>query len=466
MTQQAAKTDVGYSGSDWHRSDWLALRTLILLRWTAMVGQAVAIVVALYYLKFDLPIGLCLMTISAAIIANLILTNVFPRNKRLNETQSQFLLLFDTLQLAVLLFLTGGLANPFSLLILAPVVISASALELRATVIIGTFAAICITIVGLFGMPLRGFGGDVFEIPPLFAFGFWLSILVGIAFLGLYARRVSTEIHSMSDALLATQLALAREQKLTDLGGVVAAAAHELGTPLATIKLVSTELIDELSDHPDWRNDAVLIREQADRCRDILRQMGKAGNDDLHLRKAPFAAVIREAADPHGQRGKELLFSFVSMERTELPDPYILRRPELIHGVRNLIQNAVDFAKNTVWIEGIWTSDRLILRISDDGAGFPAQIIGRIGDPFLRSKRELSNTPPRPGYEGMGMGLFIAKTLLERTGAQLTFANASDPFLNIEERPAQCGAIVEVVWPLSVIATTRSGPMGQNRPLD
>jgi two-component system sensor histidine kinase RegB len=289
---------------------------------------------------------------------------------------------------------------------------------------------------------------------------YWLSILVGIAFLGLYARRISTEIHAMSDALLATQLALAREQKLTDLGGVVAAAAHELGTPLATIKLVSTELLDELQGNPSWIEDVTLIRDQTDRCRDILRQMGKAGNDDLHLHRAPFSAIIHESAEPHAQRGKQLVFSFESVGN----EPTILRRPELIHGVRNLIQNAVDFARNTVWIEGSWTADDLILRISDDGSGFAQQILSRIGDPFLRNKRDLP--PTRPGYEGMGMGLFIAKTLLERTGAQLSFANGTDPFLNAEERPQRCGAIVEVIWPLAGLQVDRSAVLGQNMPLE
>ena len=310
-------------------------------------------------------------------------------------------------------------------------------------------------------LPLKLQGGVVFEIPDLFEFGFWLSILVGIAFLGLYARRISTEIHTMSDALLATQLALAREQKLTDLGGVVAAAAHELGTPLATIKLVSSELVDELAQHPEWRDDAALIRDQADRCRDILRQMGKAGTDDLHLHRAPFSATIRESAEPHGQRGKALVFAFAAQDNS--PEPTILRRPELIHGVRNLVQNAVDFAVATVWIEGFWTREGLTLRISDDGAGFPPALIGRIGDPFLRARRGAANT--RPGYEGMGMGLFIAKTLLERTGARLTLANAFDPFLHANERPARCGAIVEVIWPLDDLRVDRNGALGQNQPL-
>lgn len=455
MTQQGPDARIRY-----HRTDWLPLRTLILLRWMAIFGQFSALVAAQGYLGFDLPLGLCLAIIGTAILVNLVSIYIFPRNKRLSETQSMALLLFDTLQLAVLLFCTGGLTNPFSLLLLAPVVVSASALDLRATFIIGTVAASCTTIIALFRMPLHTLSGQVFGIPKLFEFGFWLSILVGIAFLGLYARRISTEIHAMSDALLATQLALAREQKLTDLGGVVAAAAHELGTPLATIKLVSTELLDELQDHPSWYEDAALIRDQADRCRDILRQMGKAGNDDLHLHRAPFSATIREAAEPHAQRGKELIFSFDADD-----EPTILRRPEVIHGVRNLVQNAVDFAKNSVWIDGSWTEDQLILRISDDGAGFTQQILGRIGDPFLRNKRDLPVVQTRPGYEGMGMGLFIAKTLLERTGAELRFANASNPFLNAEERPARCGAIVEVIWPMAMMRAERGAALGQNVPL-
>lgn len=457
MTQQGPDARIRY-----HRTDWLPLRTLILLRWMAIFGQFNALVVAQVYLGFDLPMGLCLAIIAMAILVNLVSINVFPRNKRLSETQSMALLLFDTLQLAALLFFTGGLTNPFSLLLLAPVVVSASALDLRATFIIGTVAAGCTTIIALFRMPLHKLTGEVFSIPKLFEFGFWLSILVGIAFLGLYARRISIEIHAMSDALLATQLALAREQKLTDLGGVVAAAAHELGTPLATIKLVSTELLDELHDHPSWYEDAALIRDQADRCRDILRQMGKAGNDDLHLHRAPFSATIREAAEPHAHRGKTLVFSFDEPDE----EPTILRRPEVVHGVRNLVQNAVDFAQTSVWIEGSWTEDRLILRISDDGAGFAQHILSRIGDPFLRNKKDMPLGQTRPGYEGMGMGLFIAKTLLERTGAELRFANASNPFLNAEERPIRCGAIVEVIWPLAAMRAERGGALGQNMPLE
>lgn len=448
------------SGFLTERSDRLRLRTLILLRWMAIAGQIAAISVADRYYGMLLPLGLCYLAVGSAIIANLVSVFVFPENKRLSEAEAMLTLLFDLAQLSFLLYLTGGLSNPFALLILAPVTVSASALELRTTLVIGFLSVAFVTLITFIHVPLRYADNTILRVPGLFEFGFWLSIITGIAFLGIYSRRIATEMRSMSDALLATQMALAREQKLTDLGGVVAAAAHELVTPLATIKLVSTEMLDELTG--DLQDDARLIRDQADRCRDILRSMGKAGKDDLHLRQAPLGAVLREAAEPHIGRGKAVIFTLVAGEEG-LKEPEILRKPELIHGLRNLVQNAVDFARTTVWIDAHWTSGRIILRIIDDGNGFPAQVIGRIGDPFVRARRIEQELRARPGYEGMGLGLFIAKTLLERTGAELSFANAADPFLSPSERPERSGAIVEAVWPSkSMVAPTNRG-LGENQ---
>ncbi len=442
------------------RSEWVRLRTLILLRWMAMGGQLAAITVADWVYNVSLPLGLCYMAVGASVIANLISIFVYPQNKRLSEPEAMLTLLFDLSQLAFLLYLTGGLTNPFALLILAPVTISASALELRTTLLLGALAVLFTTAIALINVPLRFDSGAVLEIPTFFEFGFWLAIVIGIVFLGLYSRRVALEIRSMSDALLATQMALAREQKLTDLGGVVAAAAHELGTPLATIKLVSAEMIEDLADRPDLLEDAKLIRDQADRCRDILRSMGRAGKDDLHLRQAPLDAVLREAAEPHLNRGKRLEFRCEPGPGGSERQPLVQRRPELIHGLRNLVQNAVDFARSAVWIDGEWTADRLIVRIVDDGEGYPPNLLGRIGDPFVRSRRADQDLARRPEYEGMGLGLFIAKTLLERTGADLSFANAADPFLTPAERPERCGAIVVVVWDLAAITAPSAGRRG------
>lgn len=448
------------------RSDWVRLRTLILLRWMAITGQLAAITVADRAYGMQLPLGLCYLAVGASIIANLISAFVYPENKRLSELEAMLTLLFDLSQLSFLLYLTGGLTNPFALLVVAPVTISASALELRTTVFLGLLAIIFTTLIAFVNVPLRFADGDVLVVPTVFEFGYWLAIVIGIVFLAVYSRRIATEIRSMSDALLATQMALAREQKLTDLGGVVAAAAHELGTPLATIKLVSAEMMEELKDRPQLLEDATLIRDQADRCRDILRGMGRAGKDDLHLRQAPLGSVLREAAEPHIGRGKQVEFSLLPGPGGGERQPTILRRPEVIHGLRNLIQNAVDFARSTVWIDGEWTERQITVRIVDDGEGYPPQVIGRIGDPFVRSRRSAQDLEKRPEYEGMGLGLFIAKTLLERTGAELAFANASDPFLTPEERPERCGAIVELVWSADDLSAPPKGSLGDNRRIE
>ncbi|MGR3806059.1 sensor histidine kinase RegB [Marinibacterium profundimaris] len=450
------------------RGNWIRLRTLILLRWVAIVGQVTAITVAerTYHLMIDL--GPCLMAVGVAVIGNLVAMFVYPENKRLTETENFLMVLFDLLQLSALLFLTGGLHNPFSVLLLAPVTIAANVLSLRSTMLIGGTAIVIVTLLAEFHLPLRTEEGVILRVPDIFVFGSWLSLIIATIFMALYSRRVSSEMNSMSDALTATQMALAREQKLTDLGGVVAAAAHELGTPLATIKLASAELMEELDDRPDLRDDAALIREQADRCRDILRDMGRAGKDDLHLRQAPLSAVLEEAAEPHMHRGKCIHFEDGPGEGGALQQPSILRMPEVIHGMRNLIQNAVDFARGNVWVESMWTEKEISVRILDDGDGFPPHLIGRIGDPFVRRRRGEAEPPARPEYEGMGLGLFIAKTLLERSGAELSFANGTDPFTGDLPSAERRGAIVEVVWPRDKI-DGRSGsnavPLGANRPI-
>ncbi len=441
------------------RSDALRLRTSILIRWAAITGQVVTILAAHLAFGVELPLGPGLLVIGASVILNLILVFMNPGTSALTERQVFLLLAFDLAQLVLLLWLTGGLTNPFVVLLVAPVTISAMALSARATLLLGTAAVLASTLLAITYVPLAMRDGQPFGVPPLFAFGFWLAVVTGIAFLGLYTHRVAKEMHAMQDALLATQMALARAQKLTDLGGVVAAAAHELGTPLATIKLVSAELMDELDDRPELVSDVQLIRDQADRCREILRGMGRAGKDDLQLRQAPLEAVLREAAEPHIARGKTVHFQLAALD-DETGPPVILRQPEVIHGLRNLIQNAVDFARANVWIEADWMTTRLVIRISDDGPGYPAQILGRIGEPFMRNRR--ADQPPRnqydrPEYDGMGLGLFIAKTLLERTGAELTFANAAET----DDPSTQRGAIVEVVWPMERISAPR-GALGDN----
>jgi two-component system, sensor histidine kinase RegB len=442
---------------DQQRSNWVRLWTLVVLRWFAISGQIIAVLCAILIFDLRFEVGLASMTIGASVLGNLFSSALYPRNKQLSEREAAAMLGFDILQLGLLLYLTGGLNNPFALLMLAPVTIAATVLHLRSTVVTGLLAIVIITALSQFYLPLFASNGQSLMLPDLFLFGVWLALVIGVVFLAIYARQVTTEMHTMGEALVATRLALAREQKLTDLGGVVAAAAHELGTPLATIKLVSTELMDELRGQTALYDDAALIGAQADRCRDILQSMGRAGKDDLHMRRAPLETVLRDAAEPHKDRGKAVNFAFLPDPGQDDRQPIIIRRPEIIHGLRNLIQNAVDFAATAVDIEVRWSQTMIAVRIEDDGPGFPPPVMERIGLPFMHGRKQIMG---RPGYEGMGLGLFIAKTLLERTGATLRFANATEH--------SGGGAIIAVDWPRNMIDPDQgavSEPLGDNPPI-
>lgn len=444
------------------RRNWVPLRTLVWLRWIAIAGQICAVLMAVYGFGISLAVGPISCAIGASVILNLVSATLTPRNRRLTEREAMMMIGFDILQLGVLLILSGGLNNPFALLILAPVTVASTVLPLRSTVILGLITVILVTVMGVVNLPIRLPDGNTLSLSDISVFGTWVALLIGLFFLTVYARQVTSDTTSMSEALVATQMALSREQALTDLGGVVAAAAHELGTPLATIKLVSTELMDELSEQPEQRGDVELIAAQVDRCRDILRSMGRAGKEDLLIRQAPLETVIKDASDPHLNRGKNVTFELHPPQDGPADQPMIHRRPEMIHGLRNLIQNAVDFAHSSVVVTISWTENGIDIGITDDGPGFSHSVLDRIGDPFVRRRRAGGN-PDRPGYDGMGLGLFIAKTLLERTGAELTFANGR---VNAREY-AHRGAIVHVKWPRATIETVRPAQqrgLGKNEP--
>ncbi len=447
-----------------YRGDWVRLRTMTYVRVLALAGQAVALIAAHYHFGLRFNVSLVWLVMGAAALSVFLSLLLFPQTKRLSDTEAMLTFLFDIAQLVCLLYLTGGITNPFSLLILAPVAVSAMALKPRSTLLLAVIAVALVTLITLTYQPLRFQDGTVHIVPPIFAFGFWAAIIIGIVFQAFYAHRVAAEANSMADALLAVQMALSREQKLTDLGGVVAATAHELGTPLATIKLISSELATALRDQPEHAEDAQILVEQADRCRDILRSMGRAGKDDTHLRRAPLEAVLHEAAEPHLDRGKQVHF-VLKPAGNGTPQPLILRQPEIIHGLRNLIQNAVDFAKSEVWVQGEWSDRRLTIRIHDDGPGFPTQILGNIGEPFIRHRRDPERPRRRPAYEGMGLGLFIAKTLLERSGAQLRFDNNDGTQSDLPEEAHLTGARITLVWPLPRIAADPQAALAPNLPV-
>lgn len=414
----------------------IRMRTLVLLRWVSIAGQLAAVIVA-RMMGIGFAIGPVLALIAAAIAVNL--WQVLSPPRRTSARMAVVNLTFDVVQISALMALTGGLANPFALLVLAPVTVAATSLDARETVALGAATMALISTASLVALPLQDAAGRPLELAPILALGHWTALMIGVVFFAGYAHRVTVELQATSNALFATQMALAREQRLQHLGGVVAAAAHEMGTPLATIKLIAAELADELDDRPDLQADATALRDQAVRCAQILQSMGRAGKDDLHLRTAPLRTVLEDAAEPHAGRGP------VVEIRAEGPD--IRRDPAIIHALRNLIQNAVDFARARVVVESAGGEGWLCVTIRDDGPGYSPALLARIGDPYLTSKR---TGPQRQEYEGMGLGLFIAKTLLERSGARLDFANGGP------------GAVVTVRWPLDRIAADARAPLGEN----
>ncbi len=451
------------------RGHWVRLRTLMTLRWVALGGQAAAVLAARFGFGIDLPLGWCLAVIAAPAAVNFTLGALHPPSKRLNERDAMLSLMFDTAQLALLLALTGGLTNPFAVLLLAPVTIAASVLALRSTLALASAAMAATSVLLVAHRPLVFIAtGEALRPPDLYLLGLWAAVTVGIVFMAIYTRRIGVETARMAEALTAAQLALSREQRLTAIGAMAAAAAHELGTPLATIKLVSGELARELRDHPEHAEDLALLRAQADRCREILRDLSEGGRSDATVRHAPVLTVMEEAARPHRGRGKALVFMINGRPASEAGDaqPVVARRSEIIHGLRNLVQNAVDFAATTIWIEAREREATLRISVSDDGPGFKSEVLDMLGDPYVTTRGRGRRGAERDGeYQGMGLGLFIAKTLLERTGARLVFANASRLAPPPDGAPAPTGAVVAAIWPRDAVVARRAvlrQPLGEN----
>ena len=408
----------------------LRLNTLIRLRWLAIIGQSAAVLIVAYWLEFPLPVSLCFALIALSAWLNLFLAFRYPATHRLPPGFALAILLFDAAQLAGLLFMTGGLTNPFSLLMTVPVVISATSLPARWTLLLGFVVVAMATALVFFHLPLPWFPGTVLSMPFIYVAGMWMAVVSSIAFTAIYAYRVAEEARLLANALSATELILQREQHLSAIDGLAAAAAHELGTPLATIALVAKEMERALADDPRFREDVVLLRTQSQRCRDILKRLTSLSSEgEAHLGRLPFTSLIEEVIAPHRDFGIDIVLRPGVRAGAE---PVGRRNPGVIYGLGNLVENAVDFAREQVVLRWSWNDAKVELSLIDDGPGFPAEIIDRIGEPYM-SKR-----PPGEGGGGLGLGLFIAKTLLERSGATVSFGNAGEPGK---------GALVKVSWP-------------------
>jgi len=417
------------------------LRTLSNLRWLAVAGQSAALFLVYFALGYSLPILYCAVAIA-------VLSVRYAPTHRLTNREATFYLAFDVLQLAALLYLTGGIANPFALMFLAPVVIAAATLNLGNVLILAGIAFASVSLIAVIHRPLPWPEGEALLLPQLYQAGIWTALVIGIGFTSVYAWRIASESARMSAGLAATQLALAREHRLAALGALATAAAHELGTPLGTIAVVARELERSLPENSAEVEDVRLLREQAERCRAIIARLANPEETLLGATaRLPLGAFLDDIADPH--RGEDLEIRItVSSPEGDSQVPEVWLAPELLHGLGNIIENAADFAKSLVAVDARWDEQYLYISVHDDGPGFAPEIFEALGEPYITSRpghhalgeTEIGPQGPLNQHEGMGLGFFIAKILLEQTGGVVNPQN-----------PREGGALVSVRWPRGVI---------------
>lgn len=406
--------------------DRISLRRLVLIRWVAIGGQAVALLIVHYAFDFRVPLAAAFMAVGCSALLNLLVTLYRRGATRLGEREAAMFLGYDLVQLGVLLYLTGGLENPFAILILAPVTVAATILSLRPVIGLALFAIALITLLAVLHLPLPWRSE-----PPIFPFelilGLWTSLVLATGFIGGYTWSVAEEVRRLRDAVTATQLALAREQRVSAVGALAAAAAHELGSPLATIAVVAKELVRELPADSPHGEDAQLLLSQSERCRQILAQLSRHPDEEgaSPYTRLPVSALVEAAGGPYHDPRVRMIFATTGDPAED--EPLVSRSPEIMHGLNNLIQNAVQFARREVSVTTHWDRSIVSVEVADDGPGFPANLLGRLGEPYLSTRAGAQNH--------MGLGIFIAQSLLERSGAELTFDNL-----------VEGGAHVVILW--------------------
>ena len=408
-------------------------RTLVNLRWIGIGSQTVTLLLLSYGLQFPTPITSCLLVIAVSALLNLMLTLTPSARLAAGPATAVLQLAFDILQLGALLWLTGGAANPFCLMLIAPVTLGATSLPARETIGIGLLAIAMCLLLSVNAMPLPWRGSPAPDLPGGYRFVISGAVMIGIVLTAGYAWQAANEARRMQLALNVTETVLSREQRLSALGALAAAAAHELGTPLATISIVAREMAREAPEG-HMKADALLLVSQAQRCRDILRRLTETPEaaDALHERLS-LLQFVRELVEPYREVGDVRVEALVSgPPGVEAPDMW--RRPEIMHAMTSLIENAFDFAKAEILVTARFDAQTVSVEVRDDGPGFAPEILARLGEPYVTSRPGAEES--RTGHVGMGLGFFIAKTLLERTGAEVEFANGR-----------RGGAVVAARWP-------------------
>ena len=392
--------------------------TLTILRYIAIIGQFIAINIVYFYLSLPFPIELSYFIIFIGLLTNIYLQFGIKINQ-LKDFYAAIFLIYDLIQLSFLLYLTGGIFNPFSFLLIIPAIVSSTFLSMGTTIILGLVTSLLLLIISFFYLPLPGENMNLLHFPNFYKIGIIISILIGLMFLSYFGIRFAGETKKRSEALNKLQEVIAKEYELESLGGQAAAAAHSLGTPLATIAVVAKELKKEIGDNKDISKDIDLLISQTKRCSEILKKISKKQiEEDIFLSSIKLEDLLDEIIDSFKETSSKKIDLILENDNNKIN---IERTPEIIYGLRNFIGNAVKFSKSKVKISLKSDPNLIEIKINDDGPGIPDDIIKKIGEPYIKSKSiELNSN------SGLGLGTFLGKTLLERQGANLSFKRNND----------------------------------------
>jgi two-component system sensor histidine kinase RegB len=399
---------------------------LIRIRWLAVGGQLVTIIVVQNAIG-ELPLWPVLGTVAASAALNALLT-IGNFARRIDENSAALHLAFDTVQLATLLWLTGGLSNPFALFLLAPVTVGAAILTVRKLAMLVGLAVAALSVIGIWSwrLPLAH------ETNDLYLIGTWLAMLLGVVFVAFFTWSMAEEARNTASAYSEARVALAQEERMAEVGALAAAVAHEVNTPLATVCLVANEIADQLPKDNPLQSDLQLLIGQANRCRDTLSKMTSRKERDnvVEQERIPLPSLVEMAAQLHSDHSNIPVYfdHHAEAEGSDMPAPWVDRKLEILHGLSNFIHNALQFAASRVEIDTSWNQTSYSVRIADDGPGFPSNILPKLGEPYVSGRHEGADAH-------LGLGIFIAKSLLSRTKAEVLIRN-------LEEG----GAEVLIVW--------------------
>ena len=392
-------------------SNKILLSNLIKIRWIAIIGQLLAIIFVYFVIKINIPIFFCLIIVFISTLINVFSLNFKKNNNYLSDKETFLFLLFDTIQLAVLLYLTGGIYNPFSLLLIAPLIISASYLPMVFSIILSSLSILIVTIISFYYVEINWPGN--FTVPKIFTYGLILSLIISFIFIAIYVYIFANSARNISNALNKTSAALANQRKLSEIGSLSTAAVHELSTPLNTIFLVLNELKTEIKliKNKEINKELDLLKSQAIRCREILFRLSKNPQNikDDFFNTTTVSNLIKLNFDKFNNKSLSIKINNLIKGN----EPEIKFKDELLYGIGNLIQNAIQHSKKEIIINIYWSNEIIKIDIIDDGDGFDIEILDKIGSPYISNNKG----------KGMGLGIFIAKNLIENIGGNIYFKN-------------------------------------------